>query len=109
MVKKFIIGACAAVLLLFLFNYAYYHLGIYIDLHPGAPITTFMKTDEDTIYIEEDGEYVPFEIRGVNLGVGIPGEWATDYAIDKETYLRWFGYIQGAGCEYDTRLYDSAG
>ena len=87
----------AAALLLFLFNYAYYHLGIYIDLHPGAPITTFMKTDEDTIYIEEDGEYVPFEIRGVNLGVGIPGEWATDYAIDKETYLRWFGYIQELG------------
>lgn len=53
MVKKFIIGACAAVLLLFLFNYAYYHLGIYIDLHPDAPVTTFMKTDEDTIYMEK--------------------------------------------------------
>ena len=97
MVKKFIIGACAAVLLLFLFNYAYYHLGIYIDLRPDAPVTTFMKTDEDTIYMEKNGEYLPFEIRGVNLGVGIPGEWATDYAIDKETYLRWFGYIQEMG------------
>ena len=97
MVKKFIIGACAAVLLLFLFNYAYYHLGIYIDLHPDAPVTTFMKTDEDTIYMEKNSKYIPFEIRGVNMGVGIPGEWATDYAIDKETYLRWFGYIQELG------------
>ena len=97
MVKKFIIGACIVVLFLFTFNYAYYHLGIYVDFHPDAPVTTFMKTDEDTIYMEKNGEYLPFEIRGVNLGVGIPGEWATDYAIDEETYLRWFEYIQELG------------
>lgn len=42
----------------------------------------------------------PFEIRGVNLGSGIPGHFATDYAIDKETYLQWFDQIQamGANC-----------
>ena len=95
--KKFIIAVCAVFLCLFAANYAYYHLGIYIDLQPNAPVTTFMKTDADTIYMERDGEYVPFEIRGVNLGVGIPGEWATDYAIDKETYLRWFAAIQELG------------
>ena len=86
--KKFIAAACAVVLLCFAFYYARYHMGLYIDLDPNAPVTTFMKTDADTIYMERDGSYVPFEIRGVNLGVGIPGEWATDYAIDKETYLR---------------------
>ena len=95
--KKFIIAACAVFLCLFVANYAYYHLGIYIDLHPNQEVTTFMKTDADTIYMERDGQYEPFEIRGVNLGVGIPGEWATDYAIDKQTYLRWFGWIQEMG------------
>lgn len=95
--KKFIIAACAVFLCLFVANYAYYHLGIYIDLHPDQEVTTFMKTDADTIYMEQDGQYEPFEIRGVNLGVGIPGEWATDYAIDKQTYLRWFGWIQEMG------------
>ncbi len=95
--KKFIAAACAVVLLCFAFYYARYHMGLYIDLDPNAPVTTFMKTDADTIYMERDGSYVPFEIRGVNLGVGIPGEWATDYAIDKETYLRWFRYIQELG------------
>ncbi len=97
MVKKFVIGMCAAVVLLFVLNYAYYHLGIYIDFRPDAPVTTFMKTDEDTIYMEKDGEYEPFEIRGVNMGVGIPGQWATDYAIDEETYLRWFEQIREMG------------
>ena len=95
--KKFIAAACVVVVLFFMGYYAYYHMGIYIDLDPDAPVTTFMKTDEDTIYMERDGNYEAFEIRGVNMGVGIPGEWATDYAIDKETYLRWFQYIQDMG------------
>lgn len=95
--KKFIIAACIVVLLIFAWNFSYYNLGIYIDLHPDAPVTAFMTTDQDTIYMEKDGKTVPFEIRGVNMGVGLPGEWATDYAIDKETYLRWFAWIQEMG------------
>lgn len=95
--KKFILAACAVVGLLFLGYYAYYHLGFYVAVHSDEPVTTFMKTDEDTIYMERDGAYEPFEVRGVNLGVGLPGEWATDYAIDEETYLRWFQYIQELG------------
>ena len=84
-------------LLFFGWNFAYYRLGIYIDLDPDAPVTTFMTTDEDTIYMLRDGAYEPFEIRGVNMGVGLPGKWATDYAIDQETYLRWFSMIQEMG------------
>ena len=95
--KKFIIAVFVLVLLAFVWNAAYYQLGIYIDLDPDAPVTAFMTTDSDTIYMEKDGETVPFEIRGVNMGVGLPGEWATDYAIDEETYLRWFAWIQEMG------------
>lgn len=97
MLKKFIIAVSVVIVLIFAWNVAYYRLGIYIDLHPNAPVTTFMTTDEDTIYMQRDGEMVPFEIRGVNMGVGIPGEWATDYAIDGETYQRWFAQIQELG------------
>lgn len=85
------------VLLIFAWNAVYYRLGVYIDLDPDAPVTTFMSTDADTIYMEREGIWVPFEIRGVNMGVGIPGEWATDYAIDFDTYLRWFAMIQELG------------
>ena len=52
------------VLLIFAWNVAYYRLGIYIDLAPDAPVTTFMTADEDTIYMLRDGAYEPFEIRG---------------------------------------------
>lgn len=95
--KKFIIAVCIVVLLVFTWNTAYYRLGIYIDLNPDEPVTTFMTTDSETIYMDRNGETIPFEIRGVNLGVGLPGEWATDYAIDKATYLRWFDWIKEMG------------
>lgn len=95
--KKFIVAVCVIVAAALVWNIAYYRLGIYIDLAPNAPVTTFMRTDEDTIYMKQNGEYTPYEIRGVDMGVGIPGEWATDFAIDEETYLRWFSQIQELG------------
>ena len=95
--KKFIIGVSLAVLMAAAVWYAYYALGIYPAFLSGGQVTAFMKTDSDTIYMERDGSYEPFEIRGVDLGAGMPGEWATDFAIDKETYLRWFGMIQELG------------
>lgn len=95
--KKFITIACILVLALFVGSIVFYRLGIYIDLRPNAPISTFMHTEGKTIYMDRDGESVPFEIRGMDVGVGIPGEWATDFAISKETYLRWFAQIQDLG------------
>lgn len=90
--KKFLMIVVAVILVLLALDYAWFHMGIYLDFDQDVP-TTFMKVEGDTIY--KDG--VPFEIRGVNMGSGIPGDWATDFAIDKETYLRWFGYIQEMG------------
>ena len=95
--KKFIIAVSLLLLAAAVGWYMHYVMGIYIGLDPDAPATTFMKTDSDTIYMERDGVYQPFEIRGVDLGAGIPGAWATDFAIDKETYIRWFGMIQELG------------
>ncbi len=95
--KKYILCVCVLIVLGCLGWYLYYGVGLYIDLRPDQAPTTFMKTDGDTISMQRDGAYAPFEIRGVDMGVGIPGEWATDFAISEETYLRWFGYIQALG------------
>lgn len=95
--KKFIIAMCITVVLVFFADAAYYRLGWYIDLAPSAPVTSFVKTDGKQILMEKDGRFEQFEIKGVNLGSSIPGEWSTDYAIDHDTYLRWFGQIQEMG------------
>ena len=94
--KKFIISVCILVAALLCGLYAYYYLGIYIKLDDN-PVSVFMTADEDTIYMERDGQPVPFEIRGVDLGSGMPGEYSTDFAIDRDTYMRWFGLIQELG------------
>lgn len=95
--KKFILTVLALILLYLTADTLYYRLGVYIDLHPDEPVTTFTTTDEDTIYLDRGDGPEPFTVKGVNMGVGIPGHWATDYAIDKQTYLRWFRQIKDMG------------
>ncbi len=95
--KKFIIVILSVVLLFVLIDTAYYRLGIYIDFHPDKPVETFVKTEGKKIYLDSGDGYREFEIKGVNLGSGEPGEWATDFDIDKETYKRWFRYIKEMG------------
>ena len=87
----------SVVLLFVLIDTAYYRLGIYIDFHPDKPVETFVKTEGKKIYLDSGDGYREFEIKGVNLGSGEPGEWATDFDIDKETYKRWFRYIKEMG------------
>lgn len=95
--KKFVIVTAALVVLCLGWDAAYYRLGWYVDLHPDEEVASLMEVrGEEIIHWTEDGPQ-PFEIRGVNMGSGIPGEWSTDFAIDKETYLRWFGQIQAMG------------
>lgn len=54
--KNFIIVACTIVLLLCGWNIAVYRFGFFIDFHPDEPVTTFMTTDNDTIYMEKKKE-----------------------------------------------------
>lgn len=104
--KKFIIIAISAVVLYVIWSYAYYQLGIYIDLDGTQETAYFMTVEGDAIYKTDPatGEKELFEIRGVNMGSGEPGEWSTDFDIDRETYLRWFGLIQEMGAN-TVRIY----
>lgn len=88
--------------MLFVFgDYAFYNLGIYINFNPNAKIDTFTTTKDKKILLSKNGNaFEEFEIKGIDMGVGIPGHFATEYSINKETYLRWFKMIQemGANC-----------
>ncbi len=95
--KKFIIIVLCIALLVVGLDTAYYRFGIYIDLNPSKPVTTFVETEGDKILLDSGEGYKEFEIKGVNLGSGEPGEWSTDFSIDKDTYLRWFKYIKEMG------------
>ena len=95
--KKFIVIVSVIVLIVMGFDIAYYRIGIYIDLNPDKEASTLARTDGDRILVDTGNGFEDFEIRGVDMGSGIPGEWSTDFAIDKETYLRWFRQIKELG------------
>ena len=95
--KKFITVISILVALVILYDTCYYRLGLYIDWYPQKEVTTFAKTEGKKILLEQGDGYQEFEIKGVNMGSGIPGQWSTDFAIDKETYIRWFGQIKEMG------------
>ena len=95
--KKFIIIVSAIVAIYIFGDYAYYHLGWYIDLNPEEIVTTFVKTEGTEFRILKEGQWEDFKIKGVNIGSGEPGQWSTDFDIDEESYYRWFGYIQEMG------------
>lgn len=99
--KKYLI-TCTVMLVLILgcfYLFRYTGGGINLNLNSGR-VETFTRVEGKEILLDQGNGLEPFEIRGVNMGVGIPGHFATDYAISKETYLRWFGQIQdmGANC-----------
>lgn len=95
--KKFIIVVITLVLVVLAADYVYFHMGVYIPFLQSDELNVNAKTEGKEILLLRDGEYVPFEIKGVDLGSGYPGEWSTDFNIDKETYIRWFGMMQEMG------------
>lgn len=95
--KKFLIIITTVILVLLAFDWLYFYEGIYIDFGKDKPTEYFMKVDGEEIYMKKGDDFVPYEIKGVNLGSGIPGEWATTFAVNEETYLRWFKYIKEMG------------
>jgi hypothetical protein len=44
-----------------------------------------------------DGTWRRFFVKGVNLGLGLPGHFPGEYPVLKETYLRWFGQMVELG------------
>lgn len=94
--KKFLIISIAAVLSLLLVDYLYFSAGILYVPHMGE-VEYHAKADEKSLYLDRGDGFEAFEVRGVNLGLGKPGYFATDRAITKEEYLRWFQQIQDMG------------
>lgn len=96
--KKFIIATVVIFALALTGIYLYFYEGWGGLLFPkDGDVRTFTATEGRTIFVDQGDGLKEFEIRGVDLGAGEPGHFATDYALDKETYLRWFAQIQDMG------------
>ncbi len=101
--KKFIITTCAIILFGIISVYTIYFKGFYINFSKKE-VTTNTRIYEKTIQVKQDNIFMPFTIKGVNLPSSIAGHTATEFAIDKDTYLRWFDFIANMGAN-SIRIY----
>lgn len=95
--KKYIIAVSIVILLFLAADFMWFRLGWYIDFRPAKPVTAFVKTDGKRLVYNRNGKDEEIFIKGVDMGSAIPGSWTTEYAIDEETYVRWFEKIQKMG------------
>lgn len=78
--------------------YGYHYQGLYIDLHPNAPVTARFKTEGKTLYRrDEDEAWEAFHVRGVALSSSYPGFHPNEHYPDEGMYFRWMEQIGDLG------------
>lgn len=55
------------------------------------------STTEEHLSIWNGSEYIPFFVKGVNLGISVPGTFPGELAATRAQYGRWFQQIKDAG------------
>ena len=66
------------------------------------PIPFSTNTEQITIWNGE--EYLPFYLKGVNLGIAVPGTYPGELSATRKQYGRWFQQVKDAGFN-NMRLY----
>ncbi len=64
---------------------------------------SLFRVGKDHLEIK-DGAWKKFFIKGVNLGLGLPGYFPGEYAVKKGTYLKWFRQMTELGAN-SVRIY----
>ncbi len=105
--KKFLMIAVPAVVLFFLLDWLYFSAGVLYLPRRGTP-DYFARAEGESLYLDRGSGFETFDLKGVNLGLGKPGHYATELAVTKEEYLRWFRQIKDLGANV-IRTYTLAG
>lgn len=55
------------------------------------------STNNTNLTIWNGNQYIPFFIKGINLGVALPGNYPGELNVTKQQYAKWFGQIKSLG------------
>lgn len=113
--KKFLVSVMTIIVGIIGLFYLVYFKGFYIHFPSNESVQIISKTEDKSILLKDsDHTFKEISIKGVNLASSIANYRATDFAIDEETYLRWFELIQKMGANtlqintiYDNTFYDA--
>ncbi len=93
--RRFLIVLFLTIVVLVLFDFAYYRWGFYIPTSKDTVVISY--TDKGNMLIKNKEDYDVIKVKGVNLGGFLPNNYVTDYAIDYDTYYRWLEDIYEMG------------
>lgn len=62
-------------------------------LSKNIPLKIMAKAGKDYLAVHEGGEWRDIFIKGVNLGVALPGKFPAEFSMEKELYLDWLDKI----------------
>ncbi len=65
---------------------------------------SYFRAGDDCLEIFRDGAWRKFFVKGINLGLGLPGYFPGEFPVQKGTYLKWFGQISNLGIN-SVRIY----
>lgn len=94
--KKVIIISLVVIMAFVSFDYLYYYSRV-LYITSSKDVEYFSKSENEKLYIDNGNGFNEFQIKGVNLGLGKPGYYATENSITKEEYLTWFEQIKDMG------------
>ncbi|PSB01437.1 tetratricopeptide repeat protein [Merismopedia glauca] len=70
-----------------------------LSQYPSKPQNTKLiaKTQGKYLAIPKSGQWQPLFIKGVNMGVALPGKFPAEFPTDKKTYDKWLELISAMG------------
>ena len=96
--KRFLIIATVLLVIISCGYYLYFYQGIYLEVRQDAPPEVAFRTEGKQLQLRlEDGSWQELSIQGVDIYASIPGKHMTDFAPEKEDYLRWLTAIGDMG------------
>jgi hypothetical protein len=69
-----------------------------------APIRVVARARDRRFWVSEAGLFRPLFVKGVNMGVALPGRFPTEFPEDDATYASWLEAVAGMGANC-VRLY----
>lgn len=98
--KRFIIACAVIFALAACLLSAVFSGDLYLPSERAADPDVAFRVAGDHIEVERGGRFEEIELRGVDVSSSIPGHAPTEFAVDADTWRRWFGQISdmGANC-----------
>lgn len=64
-----------------------------LDLYQNKSTKMISRTNNMDLQVYKDGNWQTHFVKGVNMGMALPGKWFTELPEDEADYLRWFQMI----------------